>query len=79
VLSVDVTYFEWTFTVADDFPPTWNLYQSADGGVTWTGIDSNPYGTDSFMSLPSSSWVKATRADGGGIPYGPDSNIIIVP
>lgn len=67
----------WHFTVTDDFPTYWYLYESTDGGATYTAVDNPTYGASSGYVGSPGNWYKGLRADAGDVPYGPDSNIIV--
>lgn len=79
VLTTNGGFNDWSFSVADNLPPNWNLERSTDGGATWLMAGTNSYGNDIFYGSDSGEQYRGVRADGGGADYGPVSNIIIVP
>lgn len=79
MLSANGTFDTWSFGVADDVPPNWQLESSSDGGLSWNFVFEELYGNDISDGPNSGFWYRATRDDAGDNPYGPYSNIIVVP
>lgn len=79
MLNANGSFDTWSFFVDSDPPVYWELQQSTDSGVTWTQTDQITFPNDIIDAVASGTWVQAQRDDGGGVPYGPTSNIIVVP
>jgi hypothetical protein len=68
---------EFDFTAPDDVPPFWLLYESADGGVTYTQVASAAYAVPIYY-MPSHGGLDYVgyRSLDGATTDGPPSNII---
>lgn len=79
MLTDNGSFTDWFISVADDVPARWGLFESSDSGATWTLQGTENYPDDIPFSITSGDWAMARRCDAFDVPYGPDSNIIVVP
>ena len=79
VLSYDGGTDEYSFAVSDTVPPFWITEESFDGGATWNPSGSAIYGTTLPDPGNSGASIRAQRANGSLVGYGPLSNVLIEP